>query len=60
MRSDNMKLHEKLRENSLISIYSSRESLGKDDESEFNSSETYWEALVQKEIPLEREGILKH
>ena len=63
MRSDvlnrHMKLHEKLRENSLNSIYSSRESLGKDEESEFSSSETDWEAPVQKEIPLEREGILK-
>ena len=63
MRSDvlnrHMKLHEKLRENSLNSIYSSRESLGKDEESEFSSSETDWEAPVQKEIPLEREGIIK-
>ena len=63
MRSDNlnrhMKLHEKLCEDSLNSIYSSRESLGKDAESEFSSSETDWEAPVQKEIPLEREGIIK-
>ena len=41
------------------SIYSSKESLRKDDESEFSSSETDWEAPVQKEIPLEREGIIK-
>merc|ERR1712081_153850 len=63
MRSDNinrhMKLHKKYNENSLNSIYSSRESLGKDDESEISSSETDWEAPVQKEIPLEREGIIK-
>ena len=63
MRSDHlnrhMKLHEKLRENSLDSIYSSRTSLHTDAESEFSSSETDWEAPVQKEIPLEREGILK-
>ena len=63
MRSDvlkrHMKMHEKLREDSLDSIYSSRTSLDKDDESEFSSSETDWEAPVQKEIPLEREGIIK-
>ena len=63
MRSDvlkrHMKMHEKLREDSLDSIYSSKTSLYKDDESEFSSSETDWEAPVQKEIPLEREGILK-
>ena len=63
MRSDNlkkhMKVHEKYNENSLNSIYSSRTSLDKDDESEFSSSETDWEAPVQKEIPLEREGIIK-
>ena len=33
--------------------------LHKDDESEFSSSETDWEAPVQKEIPLERDGIIK-
>ena len=58
MRSDvlnrHMKLYEKLRENYLDSIYSSRTSLDKDDESEFSSSETDWEAPVQKETPLER------
>jgi len=63
MRSDvlnrHMKLHEKLHENSLDSIYSSRTSLHTDAESEFSSSETDWEAPVQKEIPLEREGIIK-
>ena len=63
MRSDNlnkhMKVHEKYNENSLNSIYSSRTSLDNDDESEFSSSETDWEAPVQKEIPLEREGIIK-
>ena len=65
MRSDvlnrHMKLHKKLCEDSLHSksIYSSRASLDKDDESEFSSSETDWEAPVQKEIPLEREGIIK-
>ena len=63
MRSDNlnkhMKVHEKYYENSLNSIYSSRTSLDNDDESEFSSSETDWEAPVQKEIPLEREGIIK-
>ena len=63
MRSDNlnkhMKVHEKYNENSLYSksIYSSRASL--DNESEFSSSETDWEAPVQKEIPLERGGIIK-
>ena len=41
------------------SIYSSRASLHKDDESEFGSSATDWEAPEQKEIPLEREGIIK-
>ena len=62
MRSDvlsrHRKLHEKLCENSLDSksIYSSRESLHKDDESEFSSSD--WEA-PQGEAPLEREGIIK-
>ena len=63
MRSDHlnrhMKLHEKLCEGSLNSIYSSRASLHTHDESEFSSSETDWEAPVQKEIPLEREGIIK-
>ena len=60
MRSDvlsrHRKLHEKLCEDSLDSksIYSSRESLHKDDESEFSSSD--WEA-PQGEAPLEREGI---
>ena len=70
MRSDNinrhMKLHEKLREDSLDSIYSSRTSLHssrtslyKDDESRFSSSETDWEASLEREAPLEREGIIK-
>ena len=56
--SRHRKLHEKLCENSLDSksIYSSRESLHKDDESEFSSSD--WEA-PQGEAPLEREGIIK-
>ena len=55
MRSDNLNrhmiLHKKLCEDSLYSksIYSSRASL--DNESEFSSSETDWEAPVQKEIP---------
>ena len=61
MRSDNlnrhMKVHKKLCEDSLNSIYSSRASL--DNESEFSSSETDWEAPVQKETPLEREAIIK-
>ena len=61
MRSDHinrhMKLHEKLREDSLDSIYSSRTSL--DNESEFSSSATDWEVPVQKETPLEREAIIK-
>ena len=62
MRSDvlsrHRKLHEKLCEDSLDSksIYSSRESLHKDDESEFSSSD--WEAPLG-EAPLEREGIIK-
>ena len=64
MRSDHinrhMKLHKKLCEDSLDSIYSSRASLHKDDESEFSSSETDWEAPVQKETPLEREAIIKN
>ena len=51
MRSDHlnrhMKVHKKLCEDSLNSIYSSRASL--DNESEFSSSETDWEAPVQKE-----------
>ena len=63
MRNDHlnrhMKLHKKLRENSLDSIYSSSPSLHEDDESEFSSSATDWEAPVQKEAPLEREGIIK-
>ena len=65
MRSDNlnkhMKVHEKHNENSLYSnsIYSSTASLHKDDESEFSSSATDWEAPVQKETPLEREAIIK-
>jgi len=65
MRSDNlnkhMKVHEKYNEKSLDSksIYSSRTSLHKDDESEFGSSATDWEAPVQKETPLEREAIIK-
>ena len=63
MRSDHinrhMKLHEKLREDSLDSIYSSRTSLHKDDESEFSSSETDWEAPVQREDSLQREAIIK-
>ena len=61
MRSDHlnrhMKVHKKLCEDSLNSIYSSRASL--DNESEFSSSETDWEAPVQKETPLEREAIIK-
>ena len=61
MRSDHlnrhMKVHKKLCEDSLNSIYSSRASL--DNESEFKSSETDWEAPVQKETPLEREAIIK-
>ena len=61
MRSDHlnrhMKVHKKLCEDSLNSIYSSRASL--DNESEFSSSEPDGEAPVQKEIPLEREGIIK-
>ena len=63
MRSDHlnrhMKVHKKLCEDSLYSksIYSSRTSL--DNESEFSSSETDWEAPVQKETPLEREAIIK-
>merc|ERR1711872_710101 len=52
-----MKVHKKLCEDSLNSIYSSRTSL--DNESEFKSSETDWEAPVQKETPLEREAIIK-
>ena len=65
MRSDHlnkhMKVHEKYNENSWDSksIYSSRTSLHKDDESEFGSSATDWEAPVQKETPLEREAIIK-
>ena len=65
MRSDvlnrHMKLHKKLCEDSLDSksIYSSRASLHKDDESEFSSSETDWEAPVQREPSLQREAILK-
>ena len=63
MRNDHlnrhMKLHKKLRENSLDSIYSSRASLHKDDESEFSSSATDWEAPVQREPSLEREAIIK-
>ena len=61
MRSDvlnrHMKVHKKLCEDSLNSIYSSRTSL--DNESEFSSSATDWEAPVQKETPLEREAIIK-
>ena len=61
MRSDHlnrhMKVHKKLCEDSLNSIYSSRASL--DNESEFSSSETDWEAPVQKETPLEMEAIIK-
>merc|ERR1712240_218748 len=63
MRSDNlnkhMKVHEKDNENSLYSksIYSSRASI--DNESEFSSSATDWEAPVQKETPLEREAIIR-
>ena len=63
MRSDvlsrHMKLHEKLCEDSLDSksIYSSRESLHKDDERESSSSE--WVASHEREAPLEREGIIK-
>ena len=65
MRSDylnkHMKVHEKNNENSLYSnsIYSSTASLHRDDESEFSSSATDWEAPVQKETPLEREAIIK-
>ena len=65
MRSDvlnrHMKLHKKLCEDSLDSkrIYSSRASLHKDDESEFSSSETDWEAPVQREPSLQREAIIK-
>ena len=65
MRSDvlnrHMKLHKKLCEDSLDSksIYSSRASLHKDDESEFSSSATDWEAPVQMEPSLEREAIIK-
>ena len=65
MRSDNlnrhMKLHKKLCEDSLDSksIYSSRASLHKDDASEFSSSETDWEAPVQREPSLQREAIIK-
>ena len=65
MRSDvlnrHLKLHQKLCEDSLDSksIYSSRASLNKDDESEFSSSATDWEAPVQREPSLEREAILK-
>ena len=61
MRSDHlnrhMKVHKKLCEDSLNSIYSSRSSL--DNESEFSSSEPDWEATVQKETPLEMEAIIK-
>ena len=63
MRSDNlnrhMKLHEKLCEDSLDSksIYSSRESLHKDDKSEFSSLDLG--APLEREDPLEREGIIK-
>ena len=61
MRSDHlnrhMKVHKKLCEDSLNSIYSSRSSL--DNESEFSSSEPDWEAPVQKETPLEMEAIIK-
>merc|ERR1711954_514602 len=65
MRSDNlnkhMKVHEKYNENSLYSksIYSSRASLHKDDESEFSSSATDWEAPEQRDPSLEREAIIK-
>ena len=65
MRSDtlnrHMKVHEKYNENSLDSknIYSGRTSLHKDDESEFGSSATDWEAPVQREPSLEREAIIK-
>ena len=65
MRSDvlnrHLKLHKKLCEDSLDSksIYSSRASLHKDDASEFSSSETDWEAPVQREPSLQREAILK-
>jgi len=65
MRSDvlnrHMKLHKKLCEDSLDSksIYSSTASLHRDDESEFSSSATDWEAPVQIETPLEREAIIK-
>ena len=56
-----MKQHSEKNENSLSrkSIYSSRESLHKDDESEFSSSTTDWDDSVQKETPLEREAIIK-
>ena len=63
IRRDNlnrhMKLHEKLCEDSLDSksIYSSRESLHKDDEKEFSSSDCV--APLQREASLEREGIIK-
>ena len=61
MRSDHlnrhMKVHKKLCEDSLNSIYSSRTSL--DNESKFSSSEPDWEAPVQKETPLEIEAIIK-
>ena len=65
MRSDNlnrhMKVHKKHNENSLDmkNIYSSRTSLHEDDESEFGSSATDWEAPVQREPSLEREAIIK-
>ena len=65
MRSDNlnrhMKVHKKQNENSLDmkNIYSSRTSLHEDDESEFGSSATDWEAPVQREPSLEREAIIK-
>ena len=61
--SDNLKIHmemhEKLFEDSLNSIYSSRASLHKDDESEFSSSSTDWEAPEQRKPSLEREAIIK-
>ena len=65
MRSDvlnrHLKLHKKLCGDSLDSksIFSRRASLHKDDESEFSSSETDWEAPVQREPSLQREAILK-
>ena len=65
MRSDvlsrHMKLLKKFCEDSLDnkSVYSSRGSLHKDDESEFSSSETDWEAPEQWQAPLEREAIIK-